>query len=81
MARRELDSLIAELVPLRRARMTQREMADRIGSSQAAISNMETGMHEPWVSTLRRYAEALGMEVVVVPASCSSAVEHGREVG
>jgi ribosome-binding protein aMBF1 (putative translation factor) len=47
------------------AGMTQTELARRSGTSQPAIARLEAGGAEPTVATLRRIADALGVELVV----------------
>ncbi len=47
----------------RRAALTQEELAKRAGVGVATIARIEGGdIEEPRVSTLRKLAEALGME-------------------
>jgi transcriptional regulator with XRE-family HTH domain len=43
--------------------LTQQELADKIGSTKANISRLESGDQEPRISTVRRLAEALGVEL------------------
>ena len=43
------------------AKLTQAELAARIGTTQSAIARLEGGRLSPSVRTLRRYAEATGM--------------------
>jgi transcriptional regulator with XRE-family HTH domain len=45
--------------------MTQAELAARIGSTQAALARLEAGGVTPSLDTLRRIAEALGLELVI----------------
>jgi DNA-binding XRE family transcriptional regulator len=49
------------------AKMTQTELARRIGSSKSHISRIETGRTEPKVSTFYRIASALGRFVELNP--------------
>jgi ribosome-binding protein aMBF1 (putative translation factor) len=58
----EQSMAIADLVILYRARagLTQRELAERIGTSVTAVARMESGFHLPSTTTLTRLAEALG---------------------
>ncbi len=46
----------------RRAALSQRELAERAGTTQETISRLERGHHDARASTLRRLAEALGVE-------------------
>lgn len=41
--------------------ITQREVADRMGTVQSAVSELERSDSDPRVSTLMRYARALGV--------------------
>ena len=49
------------------ARMTQAELAAKIGTNKSYISRVETGRTEPKVSTFFRMASALGRSVELVP--------------
>jgi transcriptional regulator with XRE-family HTH domain len=44
--------------------LSQQELADLAGIGQDSISAIETGRHEPHPRTLRKLANALGVEVV-----------------
>ncbi|MER6581827.1 helix-turn-helix transcriptional regulator [Nonomuraea sp. NPDC001023] len=57
--------LIETLVMMRRQRgLTQAEVAERMGRSQPAVSDFERLGGDPHLSTIRRYALAIGAEVV-----------------
>ena len=43
--------------------MSQRELAAQIGTTQSAISELENGLGEPRLSTVQRWADALGFDV------------------
>ena len=45
--------------------MTQAALADRMGTTQPTIARLEAGGVTPSLDTLRRAAEALGLELVV----------------
>lgn len=45
--------------------LTQAELAARIGSTQPAVARLEAGGVMPSLDTLRRIADALGLELVV----------------
>ncbi len=68
-AERELGPLeeLARLVIAHRIRqgLTQKALAERIGTSEAAISRLESGQHKPTVETLRKVSRALGQKLVV----------------
>lgn len=42
------------------ARLSQADLAARLGTTQSAIARLESGRISPSLSTLRRYAEATG---------------------
>jgi DNA-binding XRE family transcriptional regulator len=44
--------------------LSQREVAERMGTSQPAVARLESG-HKPSLKTLERYAEAVGMKVEI----------------
>jgi len=48
-----------------RAGFSQRELAERIGSTQSAVARMEKGEAEPRFCTLEKLAEALGQDLLV----------------
>jgi len=63
MARRRKD-LSVELVRLRQsAGLSQTEVAARMGTSQSAVARLEAGEADVRLSTLERYAAAVGMEI------------------
>lgn len=47
----------------KKAKMTQAELAAKIGTNKSYISRVETGRTEPKVSTFYRIAAALGLTV------------------
>jgi transcriptional regulator with XRE-family HTH domain len=55
-----------ELTRLRELRdsafLTQRELAERAGLTQASVARLETGKHRARPTTARRLAAALGVE-------------------
>jgi DNA-binding XRE family transcriptional regulator len=56
--------LCLELKELRKSLpVSQMELARRIGTSQPAIARLEAGFADPKLSTLARYAAALGFEL------------------
>lgn len=61
---REDQSLVVRLIELRKQRgISQEELADRLGIAQATISGFERLGNDPRMSTVRRYARALGVMV------------------
>ena len=68
---REEYALIEALVRARTAaKLTQAELAQRLGPTQSAVARLEGGRVSPSFATLRRYAEATGTRLTVglVPA-------------
>ena len=58
-------ALINELLSARsRAKLTQAEVARRMGTSQSAVARMESG-RAPSLSSLRKYAHAVGRKVEI----------------
>ncbi|GIJ67266.1 helix-turn-helix domain-containing protein [Virgisporangium ochraceum] len=58
------NDLVEELVARRRAAgLSQGEVAERMGTSQPAVARLEAGQVDARMSTLRRYAAAVGAEL------------------
>lgn len=58
------------------SRLTQAEIAERMGTSRSAVVRLEGGRSNPSLNTLRRYAEATGTKLSIrfePPASVASA--------
>lgn len=52
------------LIEMRRlAGLTQTDVAQRMGITQATVAGLETKAHDPKLSTLQRYARAVGAEL------------------
>lgn len=49
------------------AHLTQKELAERIGTNKSYISRVENGLTDPKVSTLCRIASALGLTIEFRP--------------
>lgn len=80
LARQEL---LAELVERRRAAgLSQAEVAERMGTSQPAVARLEAGGVDARLSTLERYAAAVGhrLELRLGP-SPTGEDHHGRTPG
>ena len=60
---REDQILLARLVNYRREHFTQEQIAESLGVSQPAISALERIGSDPKLSSIRRYARALGVLV------------------
>jgi transcriptional regulator with XRE-family HTH domain len=58
---------IARYVTRRRAELelTQKQLAERMGTSHSAISRVESGQHRTSVATLERLAQALDVRFVM----------------
>lgn len=60
------DAIIKALIRARTmSKMSQDQVAKRIGTTQSAIARLESGHVAPTLSTLRRYAEATGTRLTV----------------
>lgn len=58
--------LALEIHELREKRgLSQRELAERLGTTQSAVARLEAGNVSPSLPTLDKVAEALGVELVV----------------
>jgi transcriptional regulator with XRE-family HTH domain len=56
--------LIDRLAALRRRhRLSQTEVAARMGTSQSALARLESGQSDVRLSTIMRYASALGADI------------------
>ena len=63
-AQEEEFALINELLAARaKAKLSLAQVAQRMGTSQSAVARMEGG-HTPSLSSLRKYARALGRRVL-----------------
>ena len=62
-AYRDLDpefTVAASLIKRRlERRLTQRELAERVGTKQSAIARLESGAYNPSISLLQKVADAL----------------------
>jgi len=64
----DLEYQVADQLLKARARagLTQDAVAERMGTTKSAISRLESaGKHAPSLSTLRRYAQAVGCDIQV----------------
>lgn len=62
IARRVLNSLIAAR---KKAGLTQASVARRMGVPQPVVGRLELGSHSPTLTTLARYADAVGAKLEV----------------
>ena len=58
------EGLLSRLVQVRGPRR-QRDVAEAMGTTQSAISELESGRVDPHLSTLQRYARAVGAQLDV----------------
>jgi transcriptional regulator with XRE-family HTH domain len=66
----ERRRLVGELAGLRKAaRLSQTEVAARMGTSQSAVARLESGDADVRASTLERYAAAIGSQIAWRPPS------------
>lgn len=60
------NRLAMEIHALREKRgLTQKELAERLGTTQSAIARLEAGNVSPSLPTLDRVADALGVELSI----------------
>jgi DNA-binding XRE family transcriptional regulator len=75
-------SLAHELLAARsRAGLTQEEVAQSMGTTKSAVSRLESvGRNSPSVTTLKKYARAVGckVEIHLVPVSRPAKASKGR---
>ena len=45
--------------------MTQKEVAERMGTTQSVVARMESGKPLPSLSSINRYARAVGSDVKI----------------
>jgi DNA-binding XRE family transcriptional regulator len=62
-------ALARELIAARvKAKLTQEEVAKRMGTSQSAVARMESGRAMPSTTSLQKYAKAVGRQLKIVMA-------------
>ncbi len=65
-ALKEEFALASELIGARaRAKLSQEEVARRMGTSQSAVARMESGRALPSTTSLMKYAKAVGHKVQI----------------
>jgi ribosome-binding protein aMBF1 (putative translation factor) len=76
----ERRRLVADLTEQRRsAGLSQTEVAARMGTSQSAVARLETGDADVRVSTLERYAAAIGSQLAWQAEPGTPQAGPGRE--
>lgn len=76
---RDEFSIAREIIRTRvAAGMSQKELAEKIGTTQSVIARLESGSHMPSVSTLKRVAEATHakLRIELIPADDESHIPH-----
>lgn len=64
------ERIVATLIDLRqRQRLTQTQVAERMGTTQSVVSKFEQGTGDPHLSTLQRYARAVNARLYVNAAT------------
>jgi transcriptional regulator with XRE-family HTH domain len=60
------EGIAREIIRLRaQLKLTQAELARRVGTTPSVISRLERGDHEPSTATLRKIAEATGTRIII----------------
>ena len=78
----ERRRLVGELAELRKsARLSQTEVAARMGTSQSAVARLESGDVDVRASTLERYAAAIGSQITWRPPGQPGGDVTGGEPG
>ena len=49
----------------KKAKLSQQDVADRMNTKQSAVARLEGGVQDAKISTLRDYAEAVGMDLEI----------------
>ena len=63
----DIEAEVCELIATTRNQLgvTQKQLADKSGVSQANISKIENGSYKPSISILKRIADGLGKRLVI----------------
>src|SRR5690348_16723531 len=76
----ERRRLVEELAGLRKAaRLSQTQVAARMGTSQSAVARLESGDADVRASTLERYAAAIGSQITWRPQARPDEAGTGGE--
>lgn len=82
--KKEYDALEEEFALIRalldartRAKLTQAQVARRMGTSQSAVARMESGRSLPSMTSLRKYAHATGSTVEIKLPKAKPARKRG----
>jgi transcriptional regulator with XRE-family HTH domain len=77
-------ALVREMIAARkRARLTQDQVAERMGTTKSAVARLESAAHKPSLRSVERYAAAIGhkLEWRLVPDPASYALPPSGPVG
>ena len=60
-----VDPLVEGIMLRRRERgISQTDVAEAMGTTQSHVSELESGLLDPRLSTLRKYAEVVGVDLL-----------------
>jgi transcriptional regulator with XRE-family HTH domain len=84
--RHKMDSILSrilnELAAIRRASgLTQQELADRAAVTRTTVQRIESNAIDPKLDTLLVLARALDLDVMLVPRSLRTELEHFVQAG
>lgn len=75
-------TLVCQMLTARsRSGLTQEAVAELMGTTKSAVSRLEAaGKHAPSLTTLKKYAKAVGcnLEIKLVPTACLTKHSTGR---
>ena len=63
----EYDLIQAMIDARKNQHLTQKELSEKTGITQADISRIEKGLRNPSISMFKRLAEGLGLQLILVP--------------
>lgn len=62
-----MTKVLRDLIKIRRQRMSQADMARKMGVSRQQVYNIESGRQgHPSIKTLEKYAKAVGAKIIVM---------------
>lgn len=63
----DIEAEVCELISSVRTQLgiTQKQLADKSGVSQANISKIENGSYRPSIATLKKIADGLGKRIII----------------
>ena len=65
----EYDLIQAMIDARKKQHLTQKELSEKTGITQADISRIEKGLRNPSISMFKRLADGLGLQLKLVPKS------------